>query len=69
MTIIQELGNIALDVVQTGAYIFQSVWGLYRYFEMYLEHRGMLLKEYGDNAQKINNYRWIIRTGKSVSRG
>ena len=69
MTITHELGNIALAVVQTGAYIFQSEWGLYRYIEMYLEHRGTLLKEYGDNAQKVNNYKWMVRTEKSVSRG
>ena len=69
MSIIQGLGNLALTVVQTGAYIFQYVWGLYRYLEMYPEHRGTLLKEYGDNAQKVNNYKWMVRTGKSVSRG
>ena len=62
MIIIQELGNLALAVAQPGAYILQSECGLSRYLEMYREHRGTLLKEYGDSVQKVDDCKWMAHT-------
>ena len=67
MSIIQELGNLALAVMQAGAYIFQSECGLNRYLEMYLEHRGALLEEYGDNVQRVDDYRRTVHTTWGIS--
>ena len=63
----QELGNLALAVVQPGAYIFQSECGLDRDLEMYREHRGTLLKEYGDSVQKVDDYKWMVHTTREIS--
>ena len=67
MTIIQELGNLALAVAQPGAYIFQSECGLDRDLEMHRENRGTLLMEYGDSVQKVDDYKWMVHTTWEIS--
>ena len=67
MTIVQELGHLALAVVQAGAYILQSDCGFNRYLEMYRERRGGLLEEYYDNIQKVDDYKWTVYTSWTIS--
>jgi len=65
-TIEQELGYLPLAVVQAGAYISRSECSLSRYLKMYKERRG-LLEEYGDQAQKIDDYGWTVYTTWVIS--
>src|SRR3984957_16503647 len=58
----QELGYLALTVVQAGAYISRFDCGLRRYLEMYRERRGELLEEYRTQVQKIDDYEWTVYT-------
>src|SRR5271154_3022805 len=69
MTIVQELGHLALAVVQAGAYITRSNCSLSRYLEMYRERRGVLLEEYQDHIQKIDDYEWTVYTTWTISFG
>src|ERR1700722_10676894 len=66
-TIEQGLGYLALAVVQAGAYISRSECSLGRYLKMYKERRGELLEEYGDQAQKIDDYEWTVYTTWVIS--
>ena len=58
----QELGCLALAVVQAGAYISRFGCGLRRYLEMYRERRGELLEEYRTQVQKIDDYERTVYT-------
>ena len=63
----QDLGYLALAVVQAGAYICKSECGLDRYLELYRERRGAILEEYGDIVQKIDDYNGTVYTTWSIS--
>src|SRR3984957_5138930 len=63
----QELGYLALAVVQAGAYISRFECGLSRYLEMYRERRGELLEEYRNQVQKIDDYEWTVYTTWTMS--
>jgi hypothetical protein len=63
----QELGHLALAVVQAGAYISKSGCGLIYYLEMYRERRIQFLEEYRDQVQKIDDYEWTVYTTWTVS--
>src|SRR3984957_7420707 len=63
----QELGCLALAVVQAGAYISRFEFGLSRYLEMYRERRGELFKEYSNQVQKIDDYEWTVYTTWTMS--
>src|ERR1700722_787261 len=63
----QELGYLALAVVQAGEYISRSECGLRHYLEMYRERRGELLEEYRTHVQKIDGYEWTVYTMWSMS--
>src|ERR1700722_6815541 len=63
----QELGCLALAVVQAGAYISRFECGLGRYLEMYRERRGELLEEYRNQVQKIDDYEWTVYTTWTMS--
>ena len=67
LTVPQELGYLALAVVQAGAYIFKSECSLGQYLELYRERRGGILEEYGDIVQKVDNYEWTIYTTWLIS--
>ena len=54
-------------MVQAGAYISTSECGLGRYLEMYKERRGELLEAYGDQIQKIDEYKWTVYTTWAIS--
>src|SRR3984957_8106013 len=58
----QELGYLALAVVQAGTYISRFECGLRRYLEMYRECRGELLEEYRTQVQKIDDYERTVYT-------
>src|ERR1700722_18346302 len=62
MIIEQELGYLALAVVQAGAYISRFDCDLRRYLEMYRERRGTLLEEYRMQVQKIDDYERTVYT-------
>src|ERR1700722_12918184 len=62
MIIKQELGYLALAVVQAGAYISRFECGLHHYLEMYWECCGELPEEYRTQVQKIDNYEWTVYT-------
>src|SRR3984957_10194764 len=66
-TIEQELGYLALAVVQAGAYISRSECGLRHYLEMYRERRGELLEEYRTHVQKVDGYEWTVYTTWTMS--
>src|SRR5271170_7002460 len=63
----QELGYLALAVVQAGAYISRFECSLRHYLEMYRERRGELLEEYKTQVQKIDDYKWTVYTTWSMS--
>jgi tetratricopeptide (TPR) repeat protein len=63
----QELGHLALAIVQAGAYISKTRCGLVGYFEMYRERRSEFLEEYRDKVQKIDNYEWTVYTTWTAS--
>ena len=65
MIVPQELGYLALAVVQAGAYIFKSECSLNRYLELYRERRGGILEEY--NVQQNDDYKWTVYTTWSIS--
>ena len=67
LTVPQELGYLALAVVQAGAYIFKSECSLDQYLELDRERRGGILEEYGDIVQKVDNYEWTIYTTWLIS--
>ena len=67
ITLFQELGNLALAVVQAGAYIFQAECGFDRYLHLHRERRGALLEEYRDNVQKMDDYKWTVHTTWEIS--
>jgi tetratricopeptide (TPR) repeat protein len=58
MTILQELGYLALAIVQAGAYICKTGCGL---------AQAMFLEEYRDHVQKIDDYEWTVYTTWTVS--
>ena len=63
----QELGYLALAVVQAGTYIPRFECGFGRYLEMYRERRGELLEEYRNQVQKIDDYEWTVYTTWTMS--
>src|ERR1700722_10818126 len=63
----QELGYLALAVVQAGTYIPRFECGFGRYLEMYRERRGELLEEYKNQAQQIDDYEWTVYTTWTMS--
>ena len=67
LTVSQELGYLALAVVQAGAYICQSECSLERYLELYRERRGGILEEYRDSVQKMDDYKWTVYTTWTIS--
>ena len=46
VTVLQQLGHLALTVVQAGTYIFRSGCGISIYLQLYQMRRGDLLEEY-----------------------
>jgi len=56
ITAVQELGHLALAVVQAGAYIFKSECGTDAYLQLYQTYRGDLLEKYRDYKHKVDNY-------------
>jgi tetratricopeptide (TPR) repeat protein len=67
MILLQELGYLALAIVQAGAYICKSGCSLSQYSEMYGERRAMFLEEYQNHVQKIDDYEWTVYTTWTVS--
>ena len=67
MTVSQELGYLALAVVQAGAYICRSECSLDRYLELYRERRKEILEEYRDSVQKMDDYKWTVYTTWTIS--
>ena len=63
----QELGHLALAVVQAGAYIFRSGCGMALYLELYQTCRGDLLEEYRDYKHKMGSYEWTVYTTWQLS--
>ena len=67
VNVVQELGYLALAVVQAGAYILKTECNLNRYLEMYRERRGVLLEEYRGIVQKMDDYEWTVYTTWIIS--
>src|SRR5882672_1922865 len=66
---IQELGHLALAVIQAGAYIFNSECDIGNYLDLYQTRRGQLLEEYRDYEQKMDGYEWTVYTTWELSFG
>jgi len=64
---VQELGHLALAVVQAAAYIFRSGCGLGPYLELYRTRRGKLLEEYRHHKQKMDDYEYTVYTTWQIS--
>src|SRR5882672_10773415 len=64
---IQELGHLALAVIQAGAYIFKSECDIGLYLDLYQTRRGQLLEEYRDYEQKMDDYEWTVYTTWQLS--
>jgi len=62
--IVQELGYLALAIVQAGAYISKSC-SLARYLQIYRKHRDELLEHY--HVQKTDDYKWTAYTTWQIS--
>ena len=67
LTIVQELGHLALAVIQAGAYIFRSGCDIGLYLDLYQTRRGELLEEYRYHDQKMDNYEWTVYTTWQLS--
>src|SRR5271154_2200299 len=67
INVVQELGYVALAVVQAGAYIFRFQCGLSCYLEMYKRDSGRLLEEYRNNVQKGDDYQGTVYTAWAIS--
>ena len=65
--VVQELGHLALAVVQAGAYIFRSGCDIDVYLQLYQTCRGDLLEEYADYKQHMDNYEWTVYTTWQLS--
>src|SRR5882724_5411725 len=63
----QELGHLALAVIQAGAYIFRSECDIGLYLDLYQTRRGELLEEYRYYKQKMDNYEWTVYTTWQLS--
>src|SRR5882672_3643178 len=64
---IQELGHLALAVIQAGAYIFSSGCDIGLYLDLYKTRRGELLEEYRYYEQKTDDYKWTVYTTWQLS--
>jgi len=64
---VQELGHLALAVIQAGAYIFRSECDISLYLELYQTRRSELLEEYRNYEQKMDNYEWTVYTTWQLS--
>jgi len=64
MLILQELGYLALAVVQAGGYISMS-GNLQGYLDSYRRRRIMLLQEHG--VQTTDDYKWTVYTTWQIS--
>jgi len=64
---VQELGHLALAVIQAGAYIFRSGCDIGLYLDLYQTRRGELLEEYRNYEQKMDNYEWTVYTTWQLS--
>ena len=60
VTIVQELGHLALTVVQARAYIFRFGCGIDVYLPLYQESHGNLLEKYCDYKHKLDDYEWTV---------
>ena len=67
LTVSQELGYLALAVVQAGAFICKSECSLDRYLELYRERRREILEEYRDSVQKMDDYKGTVYTTWTIS--
>jgi len=59
VTIVKELGHLALAVIQAGAYIFRSRCDMSVYLQLYQARRGELLEESRDYKT-----RWTTTNGR-----
>jgi hypothetical protein len=62
--IVQELGYLALAIVQAGAYISKSC-SLARYLQIYQKHRAQLLEHH--DVQRTDDYKWTAYTTWQIS--
>ena len=56
----QELGHLALTVIQVGTYILKSECAMDVYLQLYQQCRGYLPGEYRDYTHKIDEYKWTV---------
>ena len=64
----QEIGHLALAVVQVGGYIFRSGCGIDVYLQLYQTRRGDFLEECRDYKYNMDNdYEWMIYTTWQLS--
>src|ERR1700733_13114268 len=61
---LQELGHLALAIVQAGSYILMS-GDISGYLENYRKHRTKLLREHG--RQRADGYEWTVYTTWQIS--
>jgi len=64
---VQELGHLALAVVQAAGYIFKSECDISLYLELYQTRCGSLLEEYRHYIQKTDKYKWMVYTTWQLS--
>ena len=67
VTVLQQLGHLALAVVQAGAYIFRSGCGLSLYLQLYQMRRSDLLEEYHGYKHKMDGYKLTVYTTWQLS--
>jgi hypothetical protein len=67
LIVVKELGYLALAIVQAGAYICKTQYGLDHYLKMYHEFCGNLLEEYCDEVHKMDDYKWTVYTTWTMS--
>ena len=67
VTVLQQLGHLALAVVQAGAYIFRYGCGISLYLQLYQFRRGDLLEEYRGYKHKMDSYKLTVYTTWQLS--
>ena len=67
ITVVQELGHLALAVIQAGAYILKSECSMDVYLQLYRQCHSYLPEEYRDYTHKIDEYEWTVYTTWQLS--
>ncbi|QRV92242.1 kinesin light chain [Ceratobasidium sp. AG-Ba] len=60
--LLEDIGHLALAIVQAGAYIFSSKQSIAQYLHMFSQHRRLMLEKYTTLPVKVDAYQKTVYT-------